>query len=291
VSHFRWAADGHVIEVGVDRLGGGPPVLMLPAPSSVCTRAELLPLARHLAGDFELVIPDWPGFGDAPSPAVHWTPEHHRQFLRWFAQDAMDTTFAILGAGHAAAYVLDLAIAMPGAVSRIALVAPTWRGPLPTVSGGYRAWQDRVRAAVQAPAIGPLLYRANVNRPMLRMMMKGHVLANPSSLTDARLAEKAAVTRRLNARFASAAFVTGGLDLVRSREAFLELARRAAVPILAAWGPQTPRRSRAEIEALAEIEAVRVAALPAGALGVHEEFPLEVASAVRPFLLTAPIGV
>jgi pimeloyl-ACP methyl ester carboxylesterase len=93
------------------------------------------------------------------------------------------------------------------------------------------------------------------------------------------------VTRRRNARFASAAFVTGGLDLVRSREAFLDLARRAAVPLLAAWGPQTPPRSRAEMEALAALPGVGRVELTAGALGVHEEFPAEVAAAVRPFLL------
>jgi pimeloyl-ACP methyl ester carboxylesterase len=190
-----------------------------------------------------------------------------------------------VAAGHAAAYALDLAVTTPGVVSRIALVAPTWRGPLPTVAQGYRPWQDRVRAAVEAAGIGPAVYRLNVSTPILRMMMKGHVRADPAGLTPELMVRKAAITRRRNARFATAAFVTGGLDLVRDRAAFLDLARRAGAPILAVWGPQTPPRSRAEMEALADLDGVQVAAVPAGALGVHEEFPAEVAAVVRPFLL------
>ena len=282
---FRWRTGEHVVDIGVDRLGSGPALLMLPAPSSVCTRAELRPLAEALADAFETVVPDWPGFGDAAGPALAWRPDYLRAFLGDFVAASFVEPFTVLAAGHAAAYALGLAAARPGAVTCVAMVAPTWRGPLPTVAGGYRPWQDRLRAAVQAPAVGPLLYRLNVNRPMLRMMMKGHVLARAEHLTASLVEAKLAVTRRRNARFASAAFVTGGLDLVRGREAFLDLAHRAGVPLLAAWGPETPARSRSEMEALAELPGVERALLPIGALGAHEEFPADIAAAVRPFLL------
>jgi pimeloyl-ACP methyl ester carboxylesterase len=149
---------------------------------------------------------------------------------------------------------------------------------------GYRGWQAGVRRLIGAPLIGPLVYRLNVNRPMVRLMMKEHVLADPASLTPERLAAKLEVTRRRNARFASAAFVTGGLDLVRSRDAFHDLVRRAKVPVLAVWGPQTPARSRAEMEALAGLPEVAVILLPQGALGVYEEHPAAVATATASFL-------
>ena len=282
---FAFAADGARLTVGVERLGNGPPVLMLPAPSSVSTRAELLPLARLLASERELVVPDWPGFGATPAPALRWAPRHFQAFLTAFAAAALAPPFAILAAGHGAAYALDLAARLPGSVTRIALVAPTWRGPLPTVAGGYRPWQERLRAAVEAPVVGEALYRLNVSRPVLARMMKGHVLGDPDHLTPELLTQKSTVTRRPAARFATAAFVTGGLDLARSRAEFLGLAERAAVPILALWGPQTPRRSGAEMAALADLNGVRCAGLPAGALGVHEEYAADVATLVRPFLL------
>lgn len=281
---FRWRADDAFVTVGVDELGEGPPLLMLPALSSVSTREELKPLALKLADRFRVIVPDWPGFGDAASPPVRWEPRHLQAFLMEFVAERLATPVPVLAAGHAAGYALDLAARQPGTFSRLALVAPTWRGPLPTMVSGHRPWQAAVRRLVQAPLVGPLAYRLNVNRPVVRMMLRGHVLARPASLTPERLAAKLKVTRRGQARFASAAFVTGGLDLVQSREAFHDLVRRTGAPVLVIWGPQTPPRSRAEIEVMAALPGVAAARLSEGALGVHEEHADQVAAAVRDFL-------
>ena len=74
------------------------------------------------------------------------------------------------------------------------------------------------------------------------------------------------------------------LDLMTSRSDFLEPARRFKEPILALYGAATPRRSKAEMQALAAHPNVRSVELPSGKLGVHEEFPDEVAEAVKSFL-------
>src|SRR5262249_55978233 len=84
--------------------------------------------------------------------------------------------------------------------------------------------------------------------------------------------------------FASVRFVTGRLDPLASRDAFLDLARRAAVPILLVYGAETPPRSRAEMEALAAVGGVRTARLPQGKLAVHEEVPDATFDAIAPFL-------
>jgi hypothetical protein len=44
-------------------------------------------------------------------------------------------------------------------------------------------------------------------------------------------------------------------------------------------------RSRAEMDALAELPNVRMERLPKGKLSIHEEFPASVASIIRPFLM------
>ena len=61
---------------------GGPTVLLLPAPSSISTRAEMRPLAERLAGSFTTVVVDWPGFGDRPRPRVDWRPEAYARSWR-----------------------------------------------------------------------------------------------------------------------------------------------------------------------------------------------------------------
>jgi hypothetical protein len=83
---------------------------------------------------------------------------------------------------------------------------------------------------------------------------------------------------------ASVRFVTGGLDLVADRSAFLDLAQQAKTPILAVYGDQTPAKSRAEMEALSVLPNVSVKRLPAGKLSIHEEFRDAVAHVIMPFL-------
>jgi len=62
------------------------------------------------------------------------------------------------------------------------------------------------------------------------------------------------------------------------------LARQADLPMLVIYGDQTPPRSRAEMEALAEVPGAELKLLPHGKLSIHEEFPVSVAGAVRSFL-------
>jgi pimeloyl-ACP methyl ester carboxylesterase len=147
----------------------------------------------------------------------------------------------------------------------------------------------RLARAVDLPVIGPLLYRLNVNRWTLAMMSRGHVYADPAWLDASRMAQKRAVTAARGARHASIRFVAGELDPVRSREEMLALAARVDDPTLLLFGAGTPRKSRAEMDALATaLPNARAVLLPAGKLALHEEFPDEVLAAIAPFLRTEP---
>ena len=61
-------------------------------------------------------------------------------------------------------------------------------------------------------------------------------------------------------------------------------ARRITDPILVVYGSATPRRSKAEMEALRGLPNVQSLELPVGKLAVHEEFPTFVAEAVQSFV-------
>ena len=61
--HIVWNWKSQAVRVGVDRLGVGPTVLLLPALSSISTRREMRPLQERLASNFTTVAVDWPGFG------------------------------------------------------------------------------------------------------------------------------------------------------------------------------------------------------------------------------------
>jgi pimeloyl-ACP methyl ester carboxylesterase len=281
--HIDWVWQGAAVRLGVTRMGTGPAVLMLPALSSISTRGEMRPLQERLAG-FATVAVDWPGFGDGPRPALRWQPDAYRAFLADVLEQAVERPLATVAAGHAAGYCLAAARARPGTTGRLCLIAPTWRGPLPTVMGKRHAAFRRIARAGDLPAIGNLIYRLNVNPFMVRMMALGHVYRDPGALAPDKLAEKLAVTRAAGARHASIRFVTGELDPMTSREEFLDAARQVTEPILVVYGADTPPKSKAEMAELAALPNVRATLLPAGKLAIHEEFADEVAGPLRAFL-------
>jgi pimeloyl-ACP methyl ester carboxylesterase len=200
--------------------------------------------------------------------------------LREVASDPL----AVVAAGHAATYVLAQAVEHPDWIKRLVMIAPTWRGPLPTVAGGKRPLFDRIRRWGDVPVLGQALYRLNVNGPMLRMMTTGHVYSDRAWLAGERLSDKLAVTQAPGARFASIRFVTGHLDPLSSHGEWIGLFERVTCPVLVIYGAETPPRSRAEMEAVPTQPNVRTVRLDRGKLSVHEEFPDAVATEIKPFL-------
>lgn len=274
---FAWG--GQAVPVAATRAGTGPRALLLPALSSISTRAEMAPLQAILAERFETLAVDWPGFGSADKTRMAWEPAGLAEFLAHILRQ--EAPQVIVAAGHAAGYVLRHVAAAPAEAPHLALIAPTWRGPLPTMMRRRPGWLRRVVQAVDMPGLGPLLYRLNLSDPVIRMMARAHVYSGPAWLTPARLAEKRRVARARAARFASVRFVSGALDPFDSGEAFRAAA--AGLPrdrLQLIWGAEAPPKSRAEMEALAGATGIRPAVLPHGKLGLHEEFPAEVAAAI-----------
>jgi pimeloyl-ACP methyl ester carboxylesterase len=283
-SPIDWSWQGEPLRLGVTRMGEGPTILLLPALSSISTRGEMRPLQELLSPSYATISVDWPGFGDQPKPFVDWRPDAYRAFLDHVLTQVAPKPLATVAVGHAAAYALQQAEAAPGSAGALCLIAPTWRGPLPTMSGKPPAAFEWLVRLVDLKGVGALVYALNVNPPVVLMMARGHVYANPAFLTPAKFAEKLKVTRAPGARHASVRFVTGLLDPAGARAAFLAGARRVRDPILVLYGAGTPRKSRAEMEALAGLPNVAAHVLPRGKLAVQEEEPAAVEAAVRAFL-------
>jgi pimeloyl-ACP methyl ester carboxylesterase len=221
---------------------------MLPAMSSISTRGEMRPLQELLAGDYETVAVDWPGFGGAARPAVAWHPDAYRAFLVWFI-GKLKPPFATVAAGHAGGYCLGAA-AQGTALGRLCLIAPTWRGPLPTVAGKRHKAFSAIARAGDLPVIGAALYRLNVNPFMVRRMALGHVYVDPGALPAPLLGEKLAVTRAKGARHAA----IYRRRKTRERAHPSRLWRRHAATIESRDGgacgpPQCPHRARARRQA------------------------------------------
>lgn len=271
-----WQWQGQTITY--ETLGSGQPVLLLPAFSTVSSRTELATLARSLASQHQVTVLDWPGFGDSDRLRLVYQPSLYHQFLREFVTAHFSEPIAVVAAGHAAGY----ALALPDAWSTVVLVAPTWKGPL-AVMGASETVRSGVRELVRSHLIGSLLYWLNTRPAFLKWMYRRHVFVDDTQLTPDYIAQRHQNTQKNGARYAPAAFVTGGLDPVHTREEFLAYFKPLTVPVMAIVGEQAPPSSKAEMEAIAALPQVQSVRLP-GTLGMAEEYGDTVAEVIQPFL-------
>lgn len=281
---YLWTWQEQQLKVVYETLGEGTPVLLLPAFSTVSSRSEMRPIVKALSTQYKTVTLDFPGFGQSERPLVDYCPEFYQQFLQDFVQDIFDNPTIIIAAGHTAGYVMQLAQKLPQVVNKIVLVAPTWRGPLPTM-GAKPQVAARIRQIVRSPILGQSLYKLNTTPSFLRLMYKRHVYQNEANLTPEFISQKWQITQQPGARYAPAAFVTGNLDPVKEQADFLALFQPLPVPVMVIIGEQVPPKSRAEMDALAGLPGVQAIALT-GSLGMHEEYGSAIAEVVRDFLAT-----
>ncbi len=277
---FQWNQQRY--SIAYDTIGQGKPVLLLPAFSTVSSRWEMEGIAERIADRYQAITLDWLGFGESDRPALDYQPALLHQVLQAFVQETVSEPVAIVAAGHAAGYALQLSQQQPQTCSCLVLVAPTWRGPLPTM-GAPQSLAGAVRQLMRSPVVGQALYEANTTAGFLRFMYKRHVYADQTRLTPEFIQQKQQITRQPGARFAPAAFVTGALDPVSDCQAFSELLQAVPVPVLVILAAQAPPYSKREMEAMAAVPGIQSLTLP-GTLGMHEEYAAEVAEAVLPFL-------
>ncbi|EKQ70198.1 hypothetical protein OsccyDRAFT_0472 [Leptolyngbyaceae cyanobacterium JSC-12] len=283
IREFRWSWKGTPINVAYEVLGEGTPVLLLPALSSISSRIEMQGIAERLADCFQVFAVDLPGFGQSDRPKLDYRPALYHAFLRDFVQSIFSQPIVAIAAGHTATYLMQLVQQQPDAFIYVVLAAPTWRGPLPTMMGERRWFFKFVRQLVGLPILGQLLYWLNTLPWFLRWMYGRHVFGDRRHVSRQLISQKHRTTKHQRARFASVAFVTGGLDPIRSRKEFMDYFQPLPIPTAIVIGEQTPPKSREEMEFVVHFTSVQIYRMP-GALGLHEEYPAEFMDGVLPFL-------
>jgi pimeloyl-ACP methyl ester carboxylesterase len=282
IRQYDWNYQGKDVRVQYEFLGLGKPVLLLPAFSTVSTRTEMAEIARSLGANFQIVTIDWLGFGESDRLPFDYCPQIYHQLLEDFIKYAFTSPVTIIAAGHAAGYALEISKKCPQLISKLILIAPTWLGPLRAM-GAPNFVTSLVRNLVRAPFLGHILYYLNTTPSFLRWMYKRHVHLEDKLLTDEFIARKREITQRSGARYAPAAFVTGRIDPVSDRTAFLKYFESLSIPVLVISAENAPPKSKAEMNAIAQLSQVQAIALP-GTLGLHEEYPDKVVKAIKPFL-------
>lgn len=136
--------------------------------------------------------------------------------------------------------------------------------------------------------MGWMMYNVLVsNEKAIQSQYKSHVYADPENVTPDIIESRWALTKRKGARYVPAAFLTGLLDPVNSREEFVELfaGLEGRMPVLVMSTSGSPKRSKAEMEALRGAKGVSKFVEVPGALLPQEEYPKVVAEELYKFLL------
>ncbi|MEM9275327.1 MAG: alpha/beta hydrolase [Cyanobacteria bacterium P01_F01_bin.143] len=279
---YDWNFLKQQYQVVYETVGSGNPVLLLPAFSTVSSRTEMKDLANLLATEYRVTVLDWLGLGESDCPPVDYGPALFQQLLADFIEFTFDSSIILIAAGHASGYALKFSQDNPDTVSKLILIAPTWQGPLRAM-GLPDGVRNGVKNLVRSPVIGQGLYYLNTTPSFLRLMYKRHVYVDQSKLTPEFIDRKHKITSKKGGRYAPAAFVTGAIDPVTNREGFLQLVESLSVPILILLTENAPPKSKAEMEAIAELDKAQTVRL-SGTLGIYEEYPEAVGEAIQNFI-------
>ncbi|KAK1290996.1 hypothetical protein QJS10_CPB18g01372 [Acorus calamus] len=268
-------------------------ILMMPTISDVSTVEEWRSVAQDIVmqeGDinWRATIVDWPGLGYSDRPMIDYNADVMEDFLVKLMNSSdgplsRSDDIVIFGGGHAATIAVRAAVKGLVKPSAIAAVAPTWAGPLPIVFGRGSDMESRyglLRGTLRAPAVGWMMYNILVsNEKAILSQYTSHVYADPEN-------SRYALTKQKGARYVPAAFLTGLLDPVKSREEFLKLFSQldGRVPVMVVSTLSAPKRSKAEMDALKGAKGVSKFVEVPGALLPQEEYPAMVAQKLYQFL-------
>ena len=263
------------IRLIIERRGpeDGPLYLLLPALSTISSRSEWKDCAQSLGNEYHIVSFDWPGFGDSERPKISYNIETLKLALRAVLQHLKKfkpKSIILVAAGHSASVALAMATESSEKWSKLILVAPTWRGPLPTMTSWHPKRFGWLRDLVALPILGPVLYQLNTSRAILKFMLRRHVWVQTNWLTNESLLAQQKISRRAGSRFASVAFVTGGLDPAGDRSWWLRQIKKLQGAVHVVIAKQAPPRSKREMELLAD-HAQQTSEIN-GRLGLHQEF-------------------
>ncbi|CAH1428368.1 unnamed protein product [Lactuca virosa] len=283
----------HYEEHGDESNAATKNILMMPTISDVSTVEEWRLVAKDILQqsgnvNWRATIVDWPGLGYSDRPKLDYNADVMESFLVDFILDQnspIGKDLVIIGGGHAA--TIAIRAAKKGLVkpTAIAAVAPTWSGPLPIVFG--RDSKTETRHTLRAPGVGWMMYNILVsNKKSIQSQYKSHVYADSANVTPAIIESRYELTKQKGARYVPAAFLTGQLDPVKTREEFVQLFKglEGKVPVLVVSTSGAPKRSKAEMEALREAKGVTKFVEVQGALLPHEEYPHLVARELYSFL-------
>lgn len=222
--HYAWRE----CEVAFQRLGQGIPIVLLHSFGPGHDGHQWRGVAELLAEDFQVFVPDFPGWGRSDKPSIAYDGELYIQVLDDFLADVVGRRAVVVAAGLSAAYAVQLAVDTPERFRCLGLVVPQGieiHGDEPDLKDAM------VHRLLRLPVFGTSALNVYTSRSGIENHLRNEVLGAPDYV-DAELVDHHYVAAHQPGAHASlAAYLAGYLN-----HNVEELLPRLEVPTWLAWG-------------------------------------------------------
>ena len=238
---------------------GAPPVLLVHGIYAGASSYEFRKNFRELAGDFRVYALDLLGCGLSERPRRSYGPEDVAAQVEDFAREEIGAATHLVASSLSAALVVPAAVRSPRVFKKMVLICPTGLGSLDRPSGRLG---DAIYGLFRTPVLGDSLYHAIVSRRGIRYYLRSMAYHDTKLATDELVEDYYRTGHQPGARYLSAAFVSGKLNLGLS-----DYWPRVPHKSLVAWGqeartaPVSQARRFAGTNPRAELRVFRNAAL------------------------------
>lgn len=223
---YAWAEG----DIAFQRLGQGPPVVLLHSFGPGHSSEEWRRAAELLARRMTVFAPDLLGWGRSEKPSLTYDGELYIQLLDDFLHDVVGDRAAILAAGLPAAYALQIAVDRPDAVCCLGLAVPQGL----EVHGDEPDLKDAlVHRILRLPVFGTSALNVYTSRSGIESHLRSEVVAAPEQVDAALVEHHYVASHQPGAQAALAAYLAGYLN-----HSAADLLRRLAVPCWLAWGSE-----------------------------------------------------
>jgi pimeloyl-ACP methyl ester carboxylesterase len=243
-------------------------LLLLHGLNAAASSHEFEPIFEHLADSYHVVAPDLPGFGRSDRPPLTYSGSLYTDFVQEFAAENTEDAVCV-ASSLAGAYAALAARDDPDLFSKLVLISPT-----ATTIPGRRVW---VRSLWRAPVVGQTLHNLVVSKPGLRYFSADHGYYDVENYTDERAAYDWQTAHQPGARYATASFVGGFLDLDVDLE---EVLADVSVPVTLVWGRNAETTPVERGRELANAADTRLIVFEEALLLPHVEYPDQFAAVV-----------
>jgi len=217
------------------RIGDGPPLLLLHSFGPGHSAAEWRRTAERLALHAEVHVPDLLGWGRSDRPAMTYDGELYIQLVTDFLAEVIGAPGSgppatIVAAGLPAAYAVQVAADQPELVRALALVVPLGIG----LHGDEPDVKDAVvHRLLRLPVLGTSALNLYTTRSGLAGYLRREVYASPTLVDDALVENHYRNSHQPGAHAPLAAFLSGYLN-----HGVREVLSRLELPVWIAWGRQ-----------------------------------------------------